>query len=427
MRNIVSPENTYVIVGGGLAAGKAAEALREHGHSGRLIIVGDERERPYIRPPLSKGYLLGKEERDSIFVHPADWYAEHDVELRLGTSARAIDTRAQQVELDNGDRVSYAKLLLATGSSPRRLSIPGADLDNVLYLRRVGDSERLKSAFVEGAKIVVIGGGWIGLETAAAARMAGAEVTVLEHSELPLLKVLGREAAEVFAGLHTDHGVVLRPNAQVESLTGTQGRVAGVRLADGTHLAADAVVVGIGITPNVQLAQEAGLDVRNGIVTDEHLRTSVAEIYAAGDVANAYHPLLGRHLRVEHWANALHQPRTAALSMLGKDAVYDRLPYFYTDQYDLGMEYTGYTEPGGYDRVVFRGEPAERRFIAFWMSGNRVLAGMSVNIWDVIDPIRSLITSGADVDDALLADPDVPLDRVGRQRVGVTDTRTTWS
>ncbi|KAK1185774.1 FAD-dependent oxidoreductase [Streptomyces sp. NBS 14/10] len=409
----MSPENTYVIVGGGLAAGKAAEALREHGHSGRLIIVGDERERPYIRPPLSKGYLLGKEERDSIFVHPADWYAEHEVELRLGTSARAIDTRAQQVELDNGDRVSYAKLLLATGSSPRRLSIPGADLDNVLYLRRVGDSERLKSAFVEGAKIVVIGGGWIGLETAAAARMAGAEVTVLEHSELPLLKVLGREAAEVFAGLHTDHGVVLRPNAQVESLTGTQGRVAGVRLADGTHLAADAVVVGIGITPNVQLAQEAGLDVRNGIVTDEHLRTSVAEIYAAGDVANAHHPLLGRHLRVEHWANALHQPRTAALSMLGKDAVYDRLPYFYTDQYDLGMEYTGYTEPGGYDRVVFRGEPAERRFIAFWMSGNRVLAGMSVNIWDVIDPIRSLITSGADVDDALLADPDVPLDRVG--------------
>ncbi|MGW3563831.1 NAD(P)/FAD-dependent oxidoreductase [Streptomyces sp. NPDC000941] len=411
----MSPENTYVIVGGGLAAGKAAEALREHGHSGRLIIIGDEREQPYIRPPLSKGYLLGKEERDSIFVHPADWYAEHDVELRLGTSARAIDTRAQQVELDNGDRVSYAKLLLATGSSPRRLSIPGADLDNVLYLRRVGDSERLKSAFVEGAKIVVIGGGWIGLETAAAARMAGAEVTVLEHSELPLLKVLGREAAEVFAGLHTDHGVVLRPNAQVESLTGTQGRVAGVRLADGTHLAADAVVVGIGITPNVQLAQEAGLDVRNGIVTDEHLRTSVAGIYAAGDVANAYHPLLGRHLRVEHWANALHQPRTAALSMLGKDAVYDRLPYFYTDQYDLGMEYTGYTEPGGYDRVVFRfrGEPAERRFIAFWMSGNRVLAGMSVNIWDVIDPIRSLITSGADVDDTLLADPDVPLDRIG--------------
>jgi 3-phenylpropionate/trans-cinnamate dioxygenase ferredoxin reductase subunit len=404
--------NTFVIVGGGLAAGKAAEALREHGHDGRLVIIGDEREKPYIRPPLSKGYLLGKEERDSIFVHPDDWYREHDVDLMLGTRARAVDPRARTVELDDGRHVRYTKLLLATGSSPRRLSVPGADLDNVLYLRRVGDSERLKSAFRAGAKVIVIGAGWIGLETAAAARTAGAEVTVLEHSELPLLKVLGREAAEVFAALHADHGVTLLPNVEVESLTGTDGRVDGVRLADGTHLAADAVVVGVGITPNVQLAQEAGLDVRNGIVTDEHLRTSMADVYAAGDVANAYHPLLGRHLRVEHWANALHQPEVAALSMLGKDAVYDRLPYFYTDQYDLGMEYTGHTEPGGYDRVVFRGEPSERRFIAFWMTGSRVLAGMSVNVWDVMDPIRSLITSGADVDDVRLSDPDVPLDRV---------------
>ncbi|GEC04998.1 pyridine nucleotide-disulfide oxidoreductase [Streptomyces spinoverrucosus] len=406
----MSPVNTFVIVGGGLAAGKAAEALREHGHRDPLLLIGDEQERPYIRPPLSKGYLLGKEERDSIYVHSEDWYAEHGVDLLLGTRVRAVDAQAREVELDDGRRVPYAKLLLATGSSPRRLSIPGADLDNVLYLRRVGDSERLKAAFTEGARIVVIGGGWIGLETAAAARMAGAEVTVLEHSELPLMKVLGREAAEVFAGLHEDHGVDLRPRAQVERITGSGGRVDGVVLADGSHLAADAVVVGVGITPNVQLAQEAGLEVRNGIITDEHLQTSVADIYAAGDVANAYHPRLGRHLRVEHWANALHQPRTAALSMLGKDAVYDRLPYFYTDQYDLGMEYTGYTEPGGYDRVVFRGDAAERRFIAFWMSGNRVLAGMSVNVWDVIDSIRSLILSGADIDDALLSDPDVPVD-----------------
>ncbi|MCX5329145.1 MULTISPECIES: NAD(P)/FAD-dependent oxidoreductase [unclassified Streptomyces] len=404
--------NAFVIVGGGLAAGKAAEALRERGHSGPLVIIGDEREKPYIRPPLSKGYLLGKEERDSIFVHPDDWYREHEVELLLGTRARAVDVRARQVELDDGHRVSYAKLLLATGSSPRRLSVPGADLDNVLYLRRVGDSERLKSAFTAGAKIVVIGAGWIGLETAAAARTAGADVTVLVHSELPLLKVLGREAAEVFAALHVEHGVQLLPDVQVEALTGTDGRVSGVRLGDGRHLEADAVVVGIGITPNVELAQEAGVDVRNGIVTDAHLHTSVADVYAAGDVANAYHPLLGRHLRVEHWANALNQPRVAALGMLGEDAVYDRLPYFYTDQYDLGMEYTGYVEPGGYDRVVFRGEPAKRQFIAFWMAGSRVLAGMSVNVWDVIDPIRDLIISGADLDDALLSDPDVPLDRV---------------
>lgn len=404
--------NAFVIIGGGLAAGKAAEALRERGHNGPLVIIGDEREKPYIRPPLSKGYLLGKEERDSIFVHPDDWYREHEVELLLGTRARAVDVRAREVELDDGRRVSYAKLLLATGSSPRRLSVPGADLDNVLYLRRVGDSERLKSAFTAGAKVVVIGAGWIGLETAAAARTAGADVTVLVHSELPLLKVLGREAAEVFAALHTEHGVRLLPDVEVEALTGTDGRVSGVRLSDGRHLEADAVVVGVGITPNVELAQEAGLDVRDGIVTDAHLHTSVPDVYAAGDVANAYHPLLDRHLRVEHWANALNQPRVAALGMLGEDAVYDRLPYFYTDQYDLGMEYTGYVEPGGYDRVVFRGEPAKRQFIAFWMAGSRVLAGMSVNVWDVIDPIRDLIVSGADLDDAVLSDPDVPLDRV---------------
>ncbi|AWW36046.1 pyridine nucleotide-disulfide oxidoreductase [Streptomyces sp. AS58] len=411
MRN---PVNTFVIVGGGLAAGKAAEALRENGHDGPLVIIGDENEKPYIRPPLSKGYLLGKEERDSIFVHPDDWYREHEVDLLLDTRARAFDWRARTVDLEDGRQIPYDKLLLATGSSPRRLTIPGAELDNVLYLRRVGDSERLKSAFTAGAKIVVIGGGWIGLETAAAARTAGGDVTVLEHGELPLLKVLGREAAEVFAELHTDHGVQLLPNVQVESLTGTAGRVDGVRLADGRHLAADAVVVGIGITPNVQLAQEAGLDVRNGIVTDAHLRTSVADVYAAGDVANAFHPRFDRHLRVEHWANALNQPRVAALSMLGKDAVYDRLPYFYTDQYDLGMEYTGYVEPGGYDRVVFRGDVGKREFIAFWMAGNRVLAGMNVNVWDVVDPIRDLITSDSDVDDPRLADPDVPLDRVAR-------------
>jgi NADPH-dependent 2,4-dienoyl-CoA reductase/sulfur reductase-like enzyme len=406
----MSPVNSFVIVGGGLAAGKTAEELRKHGHDGPLLVIGDELERPYIRPPLSKGYLLGEEDRESIHVHPKGWYREHDVELLLGTTVTSVDAHAAEVTLDDGRRVPYAKLLLATGSSPRRLSVPGADLENVLYLRRVGDSERLKAAFTEGARIVVVGGGWIGLETAAAARAAGADVTVLERGELPLLRVLGREAAEVFARLHQDHGVDLRPHARVERITGTGGRVDGVQLADEVHLPADAVVVGVGITPNVRIAEEAGLDVRDGIVTDERLRTSAAGIHAAGDVANAYHPRLGRHLRVEHWANALRQPRTAALSMLGKDAVYDRLPYFYTDQYDLGMEYTGYAEPGGYDRVVFRGSREERRFIAFWMSGNRVVAGMSVNVWDVIGTVRALIESGTETDDAVLADPSVPLE-----------------
>jgi NADPH-dependent 2,4-dienoyl-CoA reductase/sulfur reductase-like enzyme len=402
--------NTFVIVGGGLAAGKAAEELRAHGHDGPVVVIGDEQERPYIRPPLSKGYLLGKEDRESVHVHPEDWYRTNEVDLLLGRSVTSIDRHGRAVTLDDGSRVPYGRLLLATGSTPRRLAAPGADLDNVLYLRRLGDSDRLKAAFTEGARIVVVGGGWIGLETAAAARTAGAHVTVLEHGELPLLKVLGREAAEIFVGLHREHDVELRPHAEIERITGTGERADGVLLTDGTHLPADAVVVGVGITPNVRLAEEAGLEVRDGIVTDAHLRTSAEDIHAAGDVANAYHPRLGRHVRVEHWANALHQPRTAALSMLGKEAVYDRLPYFYSDQYDLGMEYTGYTEPGGYDRVVFRRARDERRLIAFWMSGKRVLAGMSVNVWDVIDPIRSLVESGAEIEDAALSDPGVPLE-----------------
>jgi 3-phenylpropionate/trans-cinnamate dioxygenase ferredoxin reductase component len=405
----MSRGKTFVIVGGGLAAGKAAEELRAHGHDGPLVVIGDEQERPYIRPPLSKGYLLGKEDRESVHVHPEDWYRANDVDLLLGRNVTSIDRRGSAVTLDGGSRVPYDQLLLATGSAPRRLAVPGAELDNVLYLRRLGDSDRLRAAFTEGARIVVIGGGWIGLETAAAARTAGAEVTVLERGELPLLKVLGREAAEVFAGLHREHGVDLRARAEIERITQTGVRADGVLLADGTHLSADAVVVGVGITPNVRLAEEAGLDVRDGIVTDAHLRTSAESIHAAGDVANAYHPRLGRHLRVEHWANALHQPRTAALSMLGKEAVHDRLPYFYTDQYDLAMEYTGYAEPDGYDRVVFRGARDERRFVAFWMSGKRVLAGMSVNVWDVIDSIRSLVESGVETDDAVLSNPGVPL------------------
>lgn len=278
------------------------------------------------------------------------------------------------------------------------------------YLRRVGDSERLKAAFTAGSRIVVIGDGWIGLETAAAARIAGAEVTVLGHGELPLIKVLGREAAEVFAGLHTERGVSLLPGVEVERLVGTEGRVSGVQLADGRLLPADAVVVGVGITPNVELAQQADIEVDNGILTDRHLRTSAPDVWAAGDVANAFHPWLQRHIRVEHWANAQNQPATAARNMLGEDVAYERLPYFYTDQYDLGMEYTGYVHQGGYDRVVFRGDKENRKFVAFWMSRHQVLAGMAVNMWDVIGPIRALIQSRADVDDAALADPDVPLD-----------------
>jgi len=402
--------NAYVIVGASLAGAKAAEGLREQGYDGPVVLIGEETDRPYERPPLSKDYLLGKADRETMFVHPLAWYAEHDIDLRLGARVTGLDPAAHEVTLADGSRIGYAKLLLATGSTPRHLTIAGAGAGGVLYLRRVGDSDRLRATFATASRVAVIGAGWIGLETAAAARAAGVEVTILEAAELPLLRVLGREAAQVFAGLHRDHGVDLRFGVQVAEITASDGLADGVRLADGTHVPADAVIVGVGITPNVQLAEAAGLEVRNGIVTDARLQTSDPDIYAAGDVASAYHPVLGKHIRVEHWYNALHQPQTAARAMLGQDAVYDRVPYFYTDQYDLGMEYAGYVEPGGYDLVVFRGDVPQREFIAFWLSGGRVLAGMNVNIWDVNDTIQAVVSGGASVDAARLADVDVPLE-----------------
>lgn len=407
-------DGPFVIVGAGLAGAKAAETLRAEGFAGPIALIGAERERPYERPPLSKGYLQGKEAREKAYVHALDWYTEHDVDLLLGIRATALDPAAREIALDDGVRMKYAKLLLTTGSSPRRLPVPGADLDGVLYLRTFPDSDRLKETIAASDRIVVIGAGWIGLEVAAAARVAGVEVTVLEAAELPLLGPLGPEAARVFADLHTGHGVDLRCGVQVAEIVGAGGRATGVRLDDaaGTRIDADAVVVGVGITPNTELAQAAGLRVDNGVRVDAALRSSAPDVFAAGDVACAYHPLFGTDIRVEHWANALNQPQTAARAMLGQDVRYDRVPYFFTDQYDLGMEYTGYVAPGGYDQVVFRGSADSGEFIAFWLAGGKVLAGMNVNVWDVTDPIRDLVRSRTPVDPDRLADPDIPLTEV---------------
>ena len=404
--------SAHVIVGGGLAGAKAAETLRDEGFDGPVVLIGDETERPYERPPLSKDYLLGKAERESIFVHPADWYREHDVDLRLGTAVTAIDRAAHEVVLADGSRVEYAKLLLTTGSSPRRLQVPGVHLAGVHYLRTAPDSDQIKAAFQQARSVVVIGAGWIGLEAAAAARTAGADVTIVEMAELPLLRVLGREVAQVFADLHRDNGVNLRFGVQLEDITGSAGQADGVQLTDGTQIPADVVIVGVGIAPNTELAEAAGLDVTDGIATDASLRTSDPDIYAAGDVACALHPVLGTGIRVEHWANALNQPQTAAKAMLGQDVSYDLLPYFYTDQFDLGMEYSGYVAPGGYDEVVFRGDKQGREFVVFWLKQRRVLAGMNVNVWDVNETVQEIIRRGAEVDTARLANPDVPLDEV---------------
>jgi 3-phenylpropionate/trans-cinnamate dioxygenase ferredoxin reductase subunit len=396
-----------VIVGAGLAGGKTAQALRDQGYDGPVTLIGDEVHRPYERPPLSKDYLSGKAELDSVFVHEEGWYAEHSVDLRTGTAVTALDRAAHQVRLAGGDTVDYDRVVLATGAHPRPL--PRAT--GVHYLRRVEDSDRIRKVIATGGHLVVIGAGWIGLEVAAAARQAGTRVTVLETLKLPLLRVLGSEIARVFADLHIDNGVDLRLAVGVDSVTpGPSG--ATVRLADGTSLAADGVVVGIGAVPDTGLADEAGLAVRDGVVVDAGLRSSDPDVLAVGDVANAYHPLLGRHVRVEHWANALNQPATAAATLLDHDVTYDELPYFYTDQYDLAMEYVGHVTPDGYDKVVVRGDLAAREFVAFWLRDNRVLAGMNVNVWDVVDHTKALIRSGRPVSSKALADPNTPLDAI---------------
>jgi 3-phenylpropionate/trans-cinnamate dioxygenase ferredoxin reductase subunit len=401
----------YVIVGASLAGAKAAETLRDEGFDGDIVLIGEETERPYERPPLSKGYLLGTEEREKAYVHDEKWYAEQRIDLRLGTRATNLDAAGRTVTLDGGDTLSYDKLLLATGSRVRTLDVPGSELRGVRYLRTFDESDELRRAFTPGARIVIVGAGWIGLETAAAARHHGAEVTVVELDSLPLRRVLGDEVAQIFADLHRRHDVDLRFDSGVTEITG-DGRVSGVRLPDGGHLPADTVVIGVGIRPAVELAQAAGLDVDNGVVTDEFLRTSDPSIWACGDVANSANPLIGRRLRVEHWANALNGGKAAAKSMLGHEEPYERVPYFFSDQYDLGMEYSGYAEPGGYDRVVFRGDPAGGEFLAFWVAGDRVLAGMNVNVWDVTDQIQNLVRAGyggTAVDQAKLADQGVPL------------------
>jgi 3-phenylpropionate/trans-cinnamate dioxygenase ferredoxin reductase subunit len=401
--------SSIVVVGGGLAGAKTVEALREQGYDGALTLIGHEHHLPYERPPLSKDYLQGRSERDEVFVHDEQWYADHDVTLLRGTHATAVRRSARTVHLADGVDLPYDRLVLATGSTPRRLDVEGAGLEGVLYLRTLDDSERLRDVLSVARRVTIVGGGWIGLEVAAAARAAGVEVTLLEAAPLPLNGVLGPEMADVFAELHRAHGVDLRTGTGVAALTGDDGRVVAVQLEDGSAVACEAVLVGVGITPEVTLAADAGIDVDDGILVDEHLRTSDPDVFAVGDVANAWHPLLRRRIRVEHWANALNQPSVAASAMLGGDAVYDRLPYFFSDQYDLGMEYTGFVEPGGYDSVVVRGELGTREFIAFWCAAGVVLAGMNVNVWDVTDDIKALVRSRRAVDPQRLADPTVPL------------------
>jgi len=397
---------TFVIAGASLAGAKAAETLRDEGFDGEIVLLGAEPELPYERPPLSKGYLLGNEPLDVVYVHPADWYAEHGVDLRMGVTVTGIDRATSTVVTSDG-ALQYDRLLLTTGASPRRLNFPGSDRPEVLYLRTTADSERLRAAFQQGPRVVVAGAGWIGLETTAAARSYGCPVTVLEPQPGALHEQLGPELGAVFADLHRAHDVEFRFGERAAEF-----RPGLVITSTGAEVPADLLVVGIGAAPNDQLAATAGLEVENGVLTDEALRTSDPGIFAAGDVANSLNPLLGRRVRVEHWANALNGGPAAARSMLGQPVVYDPVPYFYSDQYDLGMECAGLPSPGSYDVVAYRGDRAAGEFIAFWLAANKVVAGMNVNVWDVNDDIQSLIRSARQVDLSRLTNPDIPLPEV---------------
>jgi 3-phenylpropionate/trans-cinnamate dioxygenase ferredoxin reductase component len=403
----MNSDQTFVIVGASLAGAKAAETLRTEGFEGRLVLIGAEHERPYERPPLSKDYLRGDVGREHVYVHDEGYYAEHDIELRLGRTALSLDTSIGQVRLDDGKRLHYDRLLLATGAEPRRLSIPGEALDGVLYLRSVEDSDALRERLDRGGSVVVVGAGWIGAEVAASARQRGLDVTMLDPHSVPLERVLGTEVGGIYRDIHTDHGVQMLPETRVAAFEGTTA-VERVRTTDGRILDCDFVVVGIGVQPCTALASQGRVYVSDGIIVDEYLQTSMPGVFAAGDVAMAHHPLYGRPIRVEHWAKALHQGPVAARNMLGLSQQFDRVPYFFSDQYEVGMEYAGYART--WDRVVFRGDPASREFVAFWLVDDRVVAGMNVGVWDVTDRIQNLIRARTTVDDRRLADTDIPLE-----------------
>lgn len=403
--------DAMVIIGADLTGATAAATLREEGFTGPVILVGAEGQAPYLRPPLSKGFLAGKESEESLLPYPEKWYTENDVELLTSDEAVSVDSTARTVALSSGRSLSYGRLLLATGAAPRQLNVPGTGLQGVHYFRTKADSQRLHSELVGGGShLVLIGSGWIGMEVAATARELGNEVTLLGLEEVPLGAAIGPRLGTVFMDRHREAGVHFRLPASAKEIRGDDdGRVTAVVTDVGESLPADLVVIAIGVVPQTALAEGAGLTIENGIQVDSGLRTSAAGIFAAGDVASALHPVTGQYARSEHWANAISGGKVAAKSMLGQDAVLDDIPYFYTDQFDLGMEYSGYGALTKNADVVVRGSLENGEFVAFWLREDRVVAGMNVNVWDVQEKIQDLIRSGKAVDRNVLADPDSDL------------------
>lgn len=397
-----------VIVGGGQAAGAAAETAREQDSDAEITVVAREPHGLYQRPPLSKGYLAGSDGPGAVRLHDADWYADQGIAVRTGLAATEVDAGARRVGLADGTAITYTQLLLATGATARALPVPGADLEGVHTLRTIDDADALGQTLRAGGKrVVVIGSGWIGMEAAATARQLGNDVTVLGRAAQPLEAALGARMGQVFARLHADHGVTVRGGVAVERVEGSSS-VTGV-VAGGERVDADVVIAGVGAELDLGLARTAGARIGDGVLVDAAMRTSVPDVWAAGDIAAAYHPMLQRHLRSEHWATALAGGGVAGAGMAGAPGRLAEIPFFFSDQFDLGMELSGFAPLMDGARLVVRGDEHAREFIAFWVDGDRVVGGMNINVWDVQDDIQSLIRSGVRVDVAALADPDVAL------------------
>ncbi|OFI39859.1 pyridine nucleotide-disulfide oxidoreductase [Arthrobacter sp. SW1] len=402
-----------VIAGGGLAGATAARTLRSEGFTGAITIACAEAQIPYLRPPLSKEFLLGKDGEDKVPVVPQDWYRENDVELLLGDPAVELAPGAHRLTLASGRELEYSRLLIATGAQPRQLPLPGNELVGVSTFRTLDDSRRLKEELSDGGKrLVMVGSGWIGMEVAAAARSYGNEVTLLGLEDIPLSGAIGPELGAYFRRLHESHGVQFRLPASAKEIKGSEGRVQAVVTDSGEEIPADLVVIAAGVIPDTALAEKAGLELENGILVDASLRTSSPDVFAAGDVANALHPFTGEHHRSEHWFNALSGGKVAAKAMLGQDATLDMVPYFYTDQFEASMEYSGFPSLAAGSSPLLRGSMEDGSFLAFWLDGNTVVAGMSINLPKVHKHIKALISGRVPVDPARLADPDIPLEEL---------------
>lgn len=398
----------YVIVGASLTGGTAAETLRSEGFDGRIVLVGAEPDPPYERPPLSKDYLRRESLRELVFLQDAEYYRRHEIDLRLGERAVFLDSRERRVDLESGERVGYDRLLIATGADLRRLYVPGIGLEGVRYLRTLRDADALGDDLQRRPRVLVVGAGFIGSEVAASARVLGCDVTMIEAAPVPLVRALGEEMGSVYADIHRDHGVDVRTGVSVAEFRGARRLEAAVTTT-GELIPCDVAVIGVGVAPAVGWLEGSGVALENGVLTDELGRTSLPDVYAAGDVANWWHPVWRERLRLEHYDNAVSQGAAVARNMLGAEEAYAPVPYFWSDQYELSLQYVGFASR--WDSVVFRGDPSTRSFSAFYIVNGRLRAALSVNRITDQAPAERLIRAGVPVDEQRLSDEGTELEK----------------